>query len=567
MPQVLTASATDRIPAGMLELATNPLAATNPTVQAARRMISTFPDLVARRDYNTARQQWLQARQMLWDNFPTDRPVAQPEIRAVWLDRGTIVRAGSRQGLAEIFDRLSAAGINTVFFETVNAGYPIYPSQVAPQQNPLVQGWNPLAAAVDLAHQRGMELHAWVWTFAVGNRAHNALVNLPPDYLGPVITAHPDWANYDNAGNNIPPGQAKPFLDPANPAARQYLLSLFNEIITHYDVDGLQLDYIRYPFQDPGAGRSYGYGLAARQQFQQLTGFDPLTLTPNSPLWQQWTEFRTEQINSFVAETAQLLRRQRSSLILSTAVFPLSEHERIQKLQQDWEVWAQRGDVDLIVPMSYAMDTNSFLRLAQPWLTHTNLGSVLVLPSIRLLNLPEAMAIDQIQAIRDLPAGGYALFAVANLAQPLQTIFGRTQGSQRSPAHEPVPYRQPFAAAALRYAALEREWSYLLANGQLWIHDPELTQWRTQAAELRLALDRLSEQPSQQRLQAAKTQLQSFQTAFDDWMRLSALSESYRVHTWQYRLSLLENLLNYGERVVLEPRNSPPAPPNSAIQN
>jgi uncharacterized lipoprotein YddW (UPF0748 family) len=568
MPQVLTASATERIPAGVPDLAaTNPLAATHPTVQAARRIMSAFPDWVARRDYSTARQQWLQARQMLWDNFPTDRPSAQPEIRAVWLDRGTIVQAGSPQGLAEIFDRLSAAGINTIFFETINAGYPIYPSQIAPQQNPLVQGWDPLAAAVELAHQRGMELHAWVWTFAVGNRAHNALLNLPPDYLGPVIAAHPDWANYDNAGSNIPPGQAKPFLDPANPAARQYLLSLFNEIITKYEVDGLQLDYIRYPFQDPGAGRSYGYGLAARQQFQQLTGVDPLTLTPDSPLWQQWTEFRTEQINSFVAETAQILRRQRSSLILSTAVFPLSEHERIQKLQQDWEVWAQRGDVDLIVTMSYAMDTNSFLRLAQPWLTHANLGSVLVLPSIRLLNLPEAMTIDQIQAIRDLPAGGYALFAVANLDQPLQTIFDRTQGSQRSPAHEPIPYRQPFAAAAIRYAALEREWGYLLANGQLWIRDPELTQWRTQAAELRSAFDRLSELPSQQRLQVARTQLQSFQAAFDDWMRLTALSESYRVHTWQYRLSLLENLLNYGERVVLEPRNSPPASPNSAIQN
>ncbi|NJN87039.1 MAG: hypothetical protein HC881_13035 [Leptolyngbyaceae cyanobacterium SL_7_1] len=97
----------------------------------ARRVLASFPELVARRDYANARRQWLQARQSLWNHFPTDRPLAQPEIRAVWLDRGTIVAARSRQGLAQIFDRLAAAGINTVFFETVNAGYPIYPSTVA----------------------------------------------------------------------------------------------------------------------------------------------------------------------------------------------------------------------------------------------------------------------------------------------------------------------------------------------------------------------------------------------------------------------------------------------------
>lgn len=347
----------------------------------AREILTNFPQLVRDRNYSAARQQWILARRTLWDNFPTDRPIAQPEIRAIWLDRGTIVEAGSPEGLAEVFDRLSAAGINTVFFETINAGYPIYPSRIAPQQNPLVRGWDPLAAAVELAHDRDMELHAWVWTFAAGNQLHNRLVNQPASYPGPILAAHPDWANYDNAGNLIPAGQTKPFLDPANPQARQYLLSLFDEIVTRYNVDGLQLDYIRYPFQDPIANRTYGYGRAARQQFQQLTGTDPIALTPSSPLWSRWTQFRTEQVNSFVAQTAQLLRSRRSNLILSTAVFPLPTSDRLNRIQQNWELWAQRGDVDLIVPMSYAMDTNGLLRLASPWLTQANVGSALVLPS------------------------------------------------------------------------------------------------------------------------------------------------------------------------------------------
>jgi hypothetical protein len=249
-------------------------------LEKAREIAKTLPQLVATRNYTKARSEWLKASQLLWENYPTNRPTSQPEIRAIWLDRGTIVRAGSEQGLAKVFDKLAASGINTVFLETVNAGYPIYPSRVAPQANPLVTGWDPLESGVKLAHERGIELHAWVWAFAVGNQRHNKLVNLPANYPGPVIAAHPDWASYDNRGSLFPAGQNKPFLDPANPEARQYLLDLFNEIAQRYKIDGLQLDYIRYPFQDPAADRTYGYGKAARQQFQRLTGVDPTKISP-----------------------------------------------------------------------------------------------------------------------------------------------------------------------------------------------------------------------------------------------------------------------------------------------
>jgi uncharacterized lipoprotein YddW (UPF0748 family) len=527
----------------------NPTSPSAAILQQARQGLTEFSARLQQQNYAGARQQWLETRQLLWQNFPTDRPFAQSEIRAMWMDRETIVRAGSRQGLARIFDQLKAAGINTVFFETVNAGYPIYPSRVAPEQNPLTRQWDPLAAAVDLAHERGMELHAWVWTFAAGNRPHNAILGLPSDYPGPIIAAHPDWANYDNRGNLIPIGQGKPFLDPANPAVRQYLLSLFEEIVTQYQVDGLQLDYIRYPFQDPGAGRTYGYGLAARQQFQNLTGVDPLTLSPQSPQWQQWTEFRANQVSSFVAEVSKLVHR-RPNLILSTSVFALPEHERVQDIQQSWETWARNGHVDMIVLMSYALDTNRLEHLAMPWIDgEINLGSTLVLPGIRLLNLPTEMVLDQMQALRDASAGGYALFATDNLAAPLQTILNRTQGADRSPSS--IPYRQPFTAAADRFTALRREWSYLLSQGQLWMREPELAVWRTQADAVTQALNQLAAHPDRQSLAQARTALQTFRSQFDDWMYLQALNQNYRVHTWENRLAVLEKLLDYGEQTVL----------------
>lgn len=528
----------------------------------ARQGYAAFSQAMRQQDYAAARQQWLATRQLLQNNFPLDQPLAQPEVRAIWLDRGTIVQAGSRQGLAQIFDRLAAAGINTVFFETVNAGYPIYPSQVAPAQNPLTRNWDPLAEAVDLAHARGMELHAWVWTFAAGNQRHNAILNQPSSYPGPVLSAHPDWANYDNRGSMIPPGQTKPFLDPANPEVRRYLLNLFEEIVSRYDVDGLQLDYIRYPFQDPRAGgHTYGYGMAARQQFQQLTGIDPITLSPigsQSQLWQQWTEFRAEQINTFVAETSKLVHQLNPNLVLSTAVFALPERRRINEIQQNWEIWAQRGDVDMVVLMSYASDTNGLQRLASPWLSgNVDLGSTLIVPGIRLLNLSDQTIVDQIQSLRDSASGGFALFAAENLNSRLQDIFNHTQGEASTTSVDPIPYRQPFDTALSRYDVLLQQWNWLLETGQLQMSDQQLETWHSKTTALQQILQALASDPSAQTLQQARTLLHSFQSQSKTWMNLPELSEDYRVSTWQNQLTVLETLLSYGERVVLTRQNSP----------
>lgn len=533
-------------------------------VTEAKDGLQKFLQLVAQQNYTDARQQWLQSRRILWDNYPTNRRVAQPEIRAVWLDRGTIVSTRSAQDLVKIFDTLAAAGINTVFFETVNAGYPLFPSRIAPAQNPLLHGWDPLEAAVKLAHERGIELHAWVWIFAAGNQHHNPLINKPNDFPGPIIAAHPDWANYDNQGHLFDPRSGKVFLDPANPEVRRYLWDLLEEIATRYQVDGIQLDYIRYPFQDPKANQVYGYGVAARGAFKQLTGVDPISISPgNSSLWQQWTDFRVRQIDSFVATASERLHSKHPELILSAAVFPLPREERLQRLQQNWEDWARRGDVDLLVPMTYALETNQLQQLAQPLLSSTALSSTLVLPGIRLWNLPDSVAIDQIQLLRDLPAGGYSLFAFENINDRLYKIFGRTQGALVQTA--PVPYRQPFQAAAARYKVLQQEWSFLLANNQLSIQEPARLEWSKQAGELMKTLTQLAVESSPKNLLSAKTLLSSFREHFHQWMQVQAIEQPYQVQAWENQLATLERLLGYGERVVLTRRKLNAA--RSELQN
>ncbi|WP_293337468.1 family 10 glycosylhydrolase [Microcoleus sp. CAWBG58] len=539
-------------------------AATTGAIAKARQVLQNFDQLLQEQKYAEIRQQWVQARQLLWQNYPQEGQRVGAEIRAVWLDRGTIVAARSEQGLASVFDRLAAAGINTVFFETLNAGYPIYPSQVAPQQNPLTVGWDPLESAVKLAHERGIELHAWIWTFATGNKRHNTLIGKPGSYPGPVLSAYPNWANIDNKGRTQNPNDGKFYLDPANPEARNYLLRIISEITRKYKVDGVQLDYIRYPFQDDNAGFVYGYGAAARQQFKQLTGTDPVNISPSSgSLWRQWVEFKTNQINSFVAEVSQLLRQNNPRTILSVAVFPHPESQRIYKIQQNWEVWARQGIVDLIVPMTYALDTNRLQRITEPLAKEQMLGSALISPSVKLLTLPEVVAIDQIQALRDLPTGGYAIFAVESISSGMQGFFNRTQGvrvrsstraSLTTSASEPIPYRQPFAAAASRYTALKQEWSFLLANNQLRVSESELKVLKSRSEELGVALSRLAASPSAESLTTAKRLLASFEAQFQSTMRLHSGENSYQVQTWQNRLESLDMLLRYGERVELNRR-------------
>jgi uncharacterized lipoprotein YddW (UPF0748 family) len=521
----------------------------------ARQGLQQFYQLIDRGDYTQARQAWLKARRTLWDNYPTDRPFAQPEIRAMWLDRGTIVQARSEEDLAKIFNRLAAAGINTVFFETVNASYPIYPSRIAPEQNPLTRGWDPLAAAVKLAHARGMELHAWTWIFAAANQRHNEILGQDRNYLGPVLSRHPDWAMTDRGGSFFDRGvqYRKAFLDPSNPEVRRYLLALLEEIATQYDVDGIHLDYIRYPFQDPKINQIFGYSNSSRWQFKQMTGVDPVDISPSHPLWSQWTGFRIRQVDSFVAEASQRLKQQRPDLIVSAAVFPLPYRDRLFRLQQNWEEWGRNGWVDMIVLMTYALDTGTLEEKTQPLFENAIAGSALLVPGLRLLKVPDPVTVDQMQYIRNMPTGGYALFAAENLTSDLEAVFNRTQGGVSAQQPQVLPYRQPFKATASRYQALQREWNFFSANHQLALDALSLSEWNRQADSLATALNQLADNPSQQSYTAAQAALGSFRRQFATWMRQQKTVQPYQVAVWENRLETLARLLSYGEARLLQP--------------
>ncbi len=518
----------------------------------AKKLLADFPTLV-QQDYNSARQKWLDARRDLWMSYPVNNHLAQPEIRAMWLDRGTIVKARSKKDLEPLFDRMARAGINTVFMETINASYPIYPSTVAPEQNPMTKGWDPLQASIELAHERGMELHAWLWAFAAANEGHNRVLGQPSYYLGPVLSRNPSWALKDQKGRifNRTPGFKKAFFDPANPEVRRYLLSLVDEIVTKYDVDGIQLDYIRYPFQDNTTKQQFGYTDVSRNLFKQQYGVDPKTLNRSSSLWNTWTGFRVQQITSFVEQTSELIENKSPEVILSTAVFPMERNQRLNTLQQHWEDWGYNQSVDLVVLMTYALDTGKFEDRLEHIYKVAQENSNFVIPAIRLLNVPETEAFDQMQLIRNMPSGGYALFAAENFDTSLENIFLKTQGTIED-QKEPIPYREPFVTALSRYQNLQQEWIFLLENEQIKIDQSYLQLWSEQSDKLANNLQVLTQKPTPTNALKVQKQLSSFRNRLSRYSAQHRKTNSWQVESWMNRIMTIENMLRYGQTIVVD---------------
>ena len=180
--------------------------------------------------------------------------VAQPkhEVRAVWLTTiGGIdwphsyaqsARSIERQKdeLRHILDQLQQVGINTVLLQTRVRGTTIYPSDYEPWDGCLSgfpgksPGYDALKFAIDECHKRGMELHAWMVTIPLGKW----------DALGCRQLRK-------KMPRNIIKIKADGYLNPESQQTADYLASLCAEVTKRYDIDGIHLDYIRYPEDMP----------------------------------------------------------------------------------------------------------------------------------------------------------------------------------------------------------------------------------------------------------------------------------------------------------------------------
>lgn len=170
------------------------------------------------------------------------------EVRAVWLTTiGGIDWPHSysqsphsaeiqKQELRTILDRLEKAKINTVLLQTRVRGTMIYPSEYEPWDGCLSgfpgksPGYDALQFAIEECHKRGMELHAWVVTIPVGKWNALGCKTLRQRMPGLIKKIGADG-----------------YMNPEDSRTGTYLANICREITRRYNVDGIHLDYIRYP--------------------------------------------------------------------------------------------------------------------------------------------------------------------------------------------------------------------------------------------------------------------------------------------------------------------------------
>ena len=364
-------------------------------------------------------------------------PVRNVEIRAVWLDRGTIVGCKNPLELRSLIKNLAKIGFNVIFFETINAGCPIYPSELLPH-NPLVQGWDPLKEAIDAAHTYGVQLHAWVWTFAVGNTRHNLLIGKPVQYPGPIISMKGrSWALAGENSELRIDMQPEFWLSPGNKKACALLQEVFSEIVKKYNVDGIQLDYIRFPFQKDYA--QAGFDFVTKNAFLQASGKLP---KKEGLVNREWREWKANLVSDFVKETSYKLKQIKPNLKISVAVFAIDHALRIKSIQQDWETWLVNKWVDVAYPFYYSFSKEEVKNKLERE-RHYVSDKGIIIPGFNLRVISEGELAERITSARNAGVLGVALFAAGHIDVQKKDLL------KSGPFREPsivIPYEDPLLA-------------------------------------------------------------------------------------------------------------------------
>ncbi len=518
---------------------------------AALGHVKQFQEAYHNRRYYEADEYLQQARLEFSMAFAQSMPVRPVEARSVWLDRGTIVATKDAKGMAAIFDKLKSSGINAVYFETNNAGFTMYPSSIA-VQNPSMVGWDPLAVAVREAHKRGMELHAWMWIFNVGNAKHNPIIGKEEDYPGPVLSTHKmEWGLASKDGALLPPRQHEYWVDPANPEARQYIKSLLMEVLTKYPVDGIQLDYIRYPFN--GKGSEMGYDWIGRQRFEQETAMSLDRLDDATrEVWQAW---KIQQISSFVKEVSAMMRQAKPNIRISAAVYALPRRWRLSAIEQEWEAWVANGWVDTLNPMTYVPTAKELTTMAG-YVRESCADRALVFPGLSIRQLDAAGLVEQLDSARETGTLGTTMFAAAHLDDKKMNVL-KLGPYRRQPILTPQsdPIRasrmlvDDFATMVNRYLQDPKK---KILSDQASTNDVVI-----QIVDLQKKMHALPAHPSADEIESVNKDVASLHSTIREWLRLEAfIQRGFRAQYIVNYLGQVEAILSYASHKVRSEKSS-----------
>ncbi len=344
---------------------------------------------------------------------------SKAELRGVWLtniDSDVLV---STQKTTNALNRLKELNFNTVYPTVWNWGYTLYPSQVAKRvvgreariSTPIekgsfdpergLQGRDVLKEIVQVGHQNGMRVIPWV-EFGFKSPSYSELAK-----------RHPDWITQkrDGTKTQIPEG-TKPedrklmevvWLNPFKPEVQQFIQDLAIEIVSNYDVDGIQFD------DHFGLPVEFGYDDFTVQLYkQEHQGKAPPT-NPQDPEWVRW---RANKITDFMARLFRAIKDKKEKAVVSLS--PNPQRFSYDFYLADWQTWERRGLVEELIVQIYRNDFNVFIsELEQPELkaarSHIPVG-IGILSGLKDRSIPLSQIQKQVEAVRQRGFAGVSFF-------------------------------------------------------------------------------------------------------------------------------------------------------------
>jgi len=268
-----------------------------------------------------------------------------------------------------ICNAAKAAKLDTLLLQIRGRADAFYQSDIAPVGETLREGFDPLAASLTACAP--IPLHAWLNVYYLWSGEPR-----PADPRHPTHHSH-DWVIGDADGRKVSDytefdralGWIEGlYADPASETYRQLMAKVVGELVERYPIQGIHLDFVRYP------GAAYGQTGPLGRQFELEWGIDPRLLPTELPpetinRWLNgamgpgesvlttaalfWADLRAQQVTAMVRGIRNAIKNSsRPETELSAAVFPDRDEAYLNR-GQDWQVWAQEGLVDALYPMTY----------------------------------------------------------------------------------------------------------------------------------------------------------------------------------------------------------------------
>ncbi len=341
------------------------------------------------------------------------------EMRCLWVVRSDIATPGA---IDELIRFAQLKRFNNLIVQVRGRGDAYYNSSFIPKGSLIRdKSFDPLEYLIDKAHAHDIKIHAWVNTYLLWSDSR-----LPEDRRH-LLYEHPEWLDISSAGRLrarelvenmevLREGHEGLYLSPGHPEVTPYLLKVFKEILSNYDIDGLHLDYVRY--QDVDFGRNP----TSRQIYERNNGDDPLVLLSTSSEWsgqeelyenriRKWNDYRSYLVTDLVKQTSVLVNLLKPDCILSAAVKP-NLYDARDQFFQEWDVWLAAGYLDLAIPMNYTPELREYANNIS--IIYDNLPAkyrARIIMGMAVYNQPAEEAIDKLKYTRITRFTGICFFS------------------------------------------------------------------------------------------------------------------------------------------------------------